>query len=92
MKNFFIIILVSLFTFHSYSQLQKANKFAKTITAQELKDHLYVYASDEFEGRNTGAKGQKKAVEYLRNFYIQNEIEPGDLDDKDYFQKMNISF
>ena len=42
MKNFFIILLVSLFTFKSYSQLQKANKFAKTITAQELKDHLYI--------------------------------------------------
>ena len=79
MKNFFILLLVSLFTFKSYSQLQKANKFAKTITAQELKDHLYIYASDEFEGRNTGAEGQKKAVEYLRNFYIENEIEPGDL-------------
>ena len=91
MKNFFIIILVSLFTFKSYSQLQKANKFAKTITAQELKDHLYIYASDEFEGRNTGAEGQKKAVEYLRNFYIENEIEPGDLDDKDYFQKMKLN-
>ena len=91
MKNFFIIILVSLFTFQSYSQLQKANKFAKTITAQELKDHLYIYASDEFEGRNTGAEGQKKAVEYLRNFYIENEIEPGDLDDKDYFQKMKLN-
>ena len=91
MKNFFVIILVSLFTFKSYSQLQKANKFAKTITAQELKDHLYIYASDEFEGRNTGAEGQKKAVEYLRNFYIENEIEPGDLDDKDYFQKMKLN-
>ena len=84
-------MLVSLFTFKSYSQLQKANKFAKTITAQELKDHLYIYASDEFEGRNTGAEGQKKAVEYLRNFYIENEIEPGDLDDKDYFQKMKLN-
>ena len=91
MKNFLVIILVSLFTFKSYSQLQKANKFAKTITAQELKDHLYIYASDEFEGRNTGAEGQKKAVEYLRNFYIENEIEPGDLDDKDYFQKMKLN-
>ena len=91
MKNFFIIILLSLFAFKSHSQLQKANKFAKTITAQELKDHLYIYASDEFEGRNTGAEGQKKAVEYLRNFYIKNEIEPGDLDDKDYFQKMKLN-
>ena len=91
MKNIFTIILVSLFTFKSYSQLQRADRFAKTITAQELKDHLYIYASDEFEGRNTGAKGQKKAVEYLRNFYVENEIEPGDLDDKDYFQKMKLN-
>tara|TARA_B100001173_G_scaffold182511_1_gene157519 strand:- start:241 stop:1545 length:1305 start_codon:yes stop_codon:yes gene_type:complete len=90
MKNLILLILMSFCTINSYSQLQKANKFAKTITAEELKDHLYVYASDEFEGRNTGAKGQKKAVEYLRSFYIKNEIEPGD-PDKDYFQKMKLN-
>jgi len=33
--------------------------FAKTITQSELKDHLYTYASDEFEGRETGEPGQK---------------------------------
>ena len=90
MKKLFLLIIMSLCTINSYSQLQKANKFAKTITAEDLKKHLYVYASDEFEGRNTGAKGQKKAVEYLRNFYIENEIEPGD-PDKDYFQKMKLN-
>lgn len=90
MKKLFFLILIGLFSINSNSQLQKAKKFAKTITADELKDHLYVYASDEFEGRNTGAEGQKKAVEYLRNFYIENEIEPGD-PDKDYFQKMKLN-
>ena len=84
------MILVSLFSINSNSQLQKAKKFAKTITAEDLKEYLYVYASDEFEGRNTGDAGQKKAVEYLRNFYIENEIEPGD-PDKDYFQKMKLN-
>ena len=90
MKKLFLLILVGLFSINSNSQLQKANKFAKTITADELKEHLYIYASDEFEGRNTGDAGQKKAVEYLRNFYIENEIEPGD-PDKDYFQKMKLN-
>ena len=90
MKKFLLLFLVSLFTVKSYTQLQKAKKFAKTITADELKEHLYIYASDEFEGRNTGAKGQKKAVEYLRNFYIKNKIKPGD-PDKDYFQKMTLN-
>ena len=90
MKKLFLLIIVSLFSINSNSQLQKAKKFAKTITAEDLKEYLYVYASDEFEGRNTGDAGQKKAVEYLRNFYIENEIEPGD-PDKDYFQKMKLN-
>ena len=88
--KYLLLILACIFSVYSFSQLKKADKFAKTITAEELKEHLYIYASDEFEGRNTGAKGQKKAVEYLRNFYIENEIEPGD-PDKDYFQKMKLN-
>ncbi len=44
-------------------------EYANTITASELKDHLYTFASDEFEGRETGEPGQKKAAEYLKNEY-----------------------
>ena len=90
MKYIFFLTLILLKSLNSYSQLEHANKFAKTITEKDLKKHLYIYASDEFEGRNTGSKGQKKAVEYLRNFYIQNDIKPGD-PDKDYFQKMTLN-
>ena len=42
---------------------------AETITEAELKEHLYIYASDEFEGRETGEPGQKKAVAYLKAHY-----------------------
>ena len=90
MKYIFFLTLILLKSLNSYSQLEHANKFAKTITEKDLKKHLYTYASDEFEGRDTGSKGQKKAVEYLRNFYIQNDIKPGD-PDKDYFQKMTLN-
>ena len=90
MKYIFFFTLILLKSLNSYSQLEHANRFAKTITEKDLKKHLYTYASDEFEGRNTGSKGQKKAVEYLRNFYIQNDIKPGD-PDKDYFQKMTLN-
>ena len=90
MKYIFLLTLILLKSINSYSQLEHANKFAKTITEKDLKKHLYTYASDEFEGRDTGSKGQKKAVEYLRNFYIQNDIKPGD-PDKDYFQKMTLN-
>ena len=43
--------------------------YGSSITEKELKDHLYIYASDEFEGRDTGKPGQKKAVEYLKKEY-----------------------
>lgn len=44
-------------------------KYVNTITAAELKKHLYIVASDEMEGRNTGTEGQKKAGRYLIEEY-----------------------
>ena len=43
--------------------------YANTITKEELKASLYTYASDEFEGRETGEPGQKKAVNFLKEYY-----------------------
>jgi hypothetical protein len=90
MKKLVLLIIFIFQSLISYSQLENAKKFAKTITEKDLKKHLYTYASDEFEGRNTGSEGQKKAVEYLKNFYIENDIKPGD-PDKDYYQKMTLN-
>lgn len=50
------------------------SKYINTISSQELKTHLYIFASDEFEGRNTGEEGQKKAANYIRDFYIKEGI------------------
>lgn len=65
--------------------------YASTITAKELSDHLYIYASDEFEGRNTGEPGQKKAVEYLKSFYVNKKIK-SPINENDYFQEVPASF
>jgi Zn-dependent M28 family amino/carboxypeptidase len=43
--------------------------YASSITSTELKKHLYIFASDEFEGRKTGEEGQKKAAKYLVDYY-----------------------
>ncbi len=66
-------------------------KYANTITPKELKDHLYIFASDEFEGRDTGEAGQKKAAEYLRNQYKKMKI-PSPLGGDDYFQEIPESY
>ncbi|NND26692.1 MAG: M28 family peptidase [Flavobacteriaceae bacterium] len=63
--------------------------YASTITSGELKEKLYVYASDEFEGRETGTPGQKKAVEFLKKHYVELGI-PSPLGEDDYFQEVPL--
>lgn len=66
-------------------------KYANTITPGELREHLYVFAGDKFEGRETGEPGQKKAAEYLKNEYQQLDI-PSPLGNNDYFQEVDPSY
>lgn len=63
--------------------------YAESITEAELKEHLYIYASDAFEGRETGQPGQKKAVAYLKAEYETLKI-PAAKEDGDYFQKVGL--
>ena len=59
---------------------QKKNKtaeqFSKTITANDLKTHLYILAGPEMEGRETGMEGQRKAAEYLKQQFQRIGIAP----------------
>lgn len=59
---------------------QKKNnpeKFSKTITAGDLKKHLYIVASKEMEGRETATPGQKKAAAYIENQFKSIGLAPG---------------
>ncbi|MFT5336445.1 MAG: hypothetical protein ACI9YL_000441, partial [Luteibaculaceae bacterium] len=77
-KKLPLIGVLALGSFMGYSQeTNEATQFAKTITAEDLKAHLSVLASDEYEGRETGKKGQKMAAEYLTNAYSEMGLDPG---------------
>jgi len=65
--------------------------YSPSITEEELKEHLYTYASDDFEGRETGQPGQKKAVAYLKKQYEALGI-PAAKSNGDYFQKVPLEF
>ena len=69
------------------ANVDQAAKYAATITAKDLGNHLFTYASDEFEGRETGEPGQKTAVEYLKNFYVSQGI-ASPIGGDDYFQEV----
>ncbi|PWI29000.1 peptidase [Flavobacteriaceae bacterium LYZ1037] len=64
-------------------------EYAETITSEQLKTDLYIYASDEFEGRGTGDPGQKKAVNFLKERYIALGI-PAAQSNNDYFQNVPL--
>lgn len=64
--------------------------FAASITAKELKENLYVYASDYFQGRETGTVGQRRAVDFLQNFYSTQGIEEAKGTDN-YTQPMKLN-
>ncbi len=65
--------------------------YAQSITSEELKEYLYTFAGDDFEGRDTGEPGQKKAAEYLKEQYKRMGI-PSPLGEDDYFQEIPESY
>ena len=73
------------------AQQDKASQFAESITADELKEMLTTFSSDEFEGRNTGEAGQKKAARYIADFYRDHDIQSPIAKD-DFFQEIPPSF
>jgi hypothetical protein len=73
------------------ANVSKPETYAQTITANELKEMLYTYASDEFEGRKTGEPGQKKAIEFIKNHYVNSGI-PSPIAEGDYFQEIPADY
>lgn len=64
-------------------------KYANTINTADVKEHVYILASDAFEGRQTGEKGQKMAAEYLVNQYKSFGIS-GINGTNDYYQHIPV--
>ena len=74
---------------HQSKSIEDVNpmEYAESITSKELKEHLYTFASDEFQGRETGEPGQKMAAEYLKKEYKALSI-VSPLGGDDYFQEV----
>ena len=44
-------------------------KFANTITAEDMKNHLTIIAGDAFQGRETGTNGNTLAANYISKYF-----------------------
>ena len=73
------------------SQPSHLKKYANTITAHELKDHLDIFSADSLLGRRVGTPGQKKGVEYIKDYYIKEDI-TSPFGDSNYYQNIPTSF
>ncbi|MDA8640160.1 M28 family metallopeptidase [Flavobacteriaceae bacterium] len=74
----------------TFAQNTESDAYSTSIEAEDLRQLLYVYASDFFQGRETGALGQKRAVTFLKEFYQARGIKAGE-GSEDYFQKMTLN-
>ncbi|HEY1039279.1 MAG TPA: M28 family peptidase [Bacteroidia bacterium] len=68
-----------------------ALRYSKLVTADGMKKNLYVLASDEYEGRETGQKGQKMAAEYIMKQFKEAGIPQNPELTLGYYQTFPVS-
>mgnify|MGYP001038427065 FL=1 len=86
-----LLLLFPISLFAQQTSLSEDNtklKYVNTITANDLKDYLYVLASDSLQGRETGTAGQIDAANYIANFFKEIGIPPYKYNT--YFQKFKV--
>jgi len=89
MKKLLLLLLLPISIFAQTNTLSEESlKYANSITEGDLKEYLYVLASDSMKGRETGAIGQRKAAKYIANFFKEIGIPPYKYNS--YFQKFKV--
>ncbi|MEM6645558.1 MAG: M28 family peptidase [Bacteroidota bacterium] len=59
-----------------FEDVELVQRYQATITASDLAAHLFTFASDYFEGRETTTRGQKLAAYYLAGQYRKMGLAP----------------
>ncbi len=94
-----LLLLLALATHSAYAQFAgrdvgrdasvSISELGQTITAQELRRHLAIISSDDYQGRETGQPGQKMAAEYIAGYFGSLGL-PKVGEDDSYFQKISF--
>jgi len=95
MKKYIVFISAVFFigckTVPVVSDNSDATKFVSYISEKDLKTNLYVVASNEMQGRETGSEGQKKAGAYLIEQYKSSNI-PFPTGADSYYQRIPAEY
>ncbi len=87
-KTLFLLLFISTGVFAQYHPT--GEPFAGTIESKSIKEHVYVLASNDFQGRETGSEGNRKAAEYIAGQFASYGIPPIP-GEHDYFQEVAFS-
>ena len=71
----------------TYEDEAVVEKYMNTIRPEELRVHLEEVSSDKYNGRMTGEEGHNQVCDYIRGYYISQNIEAPE-SHPDYYQKV----
>ncbi len=69
--------------------LSSATAHAKPVSEAELRKHIEILASDEFEGREPGTEGERKTLAYLQAEWSKAGVKPA-APDGSWLQPVNL--
>ena len=70
-----------------FKEKDLVNRYIQSITAEELKSHVYEITSDKYNGRLTGEPGHNQVCDHIRNYYRLQNIEAPN-SHPNYYQKV----
>lgn len=77
MKSYLLIAMTGMSLAAVAQKPANPKPFATTITAADLKKHLYIVASADMAGRETATEGQRKAAAYIQDQFKALGLAPG---------------
>src|SRR5881392_719412 len=92
MKVFVCLVSLTLFAtaFAADPETERLKPALDAITPDGLLAHIKMLASDEFEGRAPGSKGEELSIKYISDQFKQIGLSPGNPDGT-YFQKVPLA-
>ena len=84
--KYLLLCCAALLPAKALAQPHPAEKYAASITVAFLKTQLTAIASDEFEGRETGTDGQRKAAAYIESQFEKQRLLCG----IDHFESITV--
>lgn len=77
MRRMLLVLAILADLAASGQKIADPKPFANTITADDLKKHLYIIAGAGMEGRETATEGQRKAASYIEDHFKSLGLQPG---------------